>query len=333
MSTTTKSPRKVLVMAYATAQTVLPVYAHRFSPHRFTLPQLFACLVLKTFLKLDYRGITALLEDCLDLRQAIRLQKIPHYTTLQKASVKLLRLPVANRLLLQSVETVLKTKKIVLSAIDSTGLEAGHISAYFVRRRSRVPDLWQTTHYKRFPKLTVICDCHTHLILGTLTTRGPSVDVNQFRGIFQSVARQFSLMNILGDAGYDSEGNHRCAREENHVTSIIPAKSGRPTRKKSKKKYRRLMQTRFPRKKYGQRWQVETVFSMIKRRLGCVVHARRYWAQNREMLLMVLTHNLAIFLLIKELFYRAGLTPLFLALTVKIQLPENILLTSPGDCQ
>jgi hypothetical protein len=52
---------------------------------------------------------------------------------------------------------------------------------------------------------------------------------------------------------------------------------------------------------------------MIKRRLGDVVHARNYWSQNREMLLMILTHNLAIFLFVKELFYRALLTP-FLSL-------------------
>jgi hypothetical protein len=306
MSTTAKSPKKVLVMAYATAQNVLPAYAHRFSPRKFTLPQLFACLVLKTFLKLDYRGIATLLEDCPDLARRIHLRKIPHFTTLQKAGPKLRRLPVANRLRLQTVQAVLKKKKVSLAAIDSAGLEAGHISAYFVRRRSRVPDLRQTTQYTRFPKLAVIWDCRNHLILGALTTRGPSVDVNQFRELFQSVVRKIALRSILADAGYDSEANHQCARDEDQVESIIPAKCGRPTRKKSSRKYRRLMQTRFPRKKYGQRWQVETVFSMIKRRLGCGVHARSYWAQNREMLLMVLTHNLAILLLVKELFYRAG---------------------------
>jgi hypothetical protein len=34
------------------------------------------------------------------------------------------------------------------------------------------------------------------------------------------------------------------------------------------------------------------------------------WSQCREMLLRVLTHNTAIILLLKELFYRAYLTPL-----------------------
>ena len=65
MSISSKSPRKVLLAAYATAQDVLPAYGHRFSPRTFTQYQLFACLVLKMFLKQDYRGIVALLEDCL----------------------------------------------------------------------------------------------------------------------------------------------------------------------------------------------------------------------------------------------------------------------------
>ena len=305
MSTLTKSPQKVLQAAYTMALKVLPSYTHRFSPKKFTQPQLFACLVLKTFLKMDYRGIEVFLKDCPDLRKAIRLETVPHFTTLQKAGRKLLQLAVANRLLLETVRSVRK-KKVSLAAIDSTGLESGHISPYFVRRRSRVPEMWQTTHYTRFPKLAVIGDCKTHLILGAMTTRGPSVDVNQFCQLFEKVAIHFQLQTILADAGYDSEGNHRCAREKYNVESIIPPKSGRPTTKKSEKKYRRLMQIHFPKKKFGQRWQVETIFSMSKRRFGFVVYARSYWAQNREMLLMVLTHNLAIFLYVKELFDRAS---------------------------
>ena len=61
---------------------------------------------------------------------------------------------------------------------------------------------------------------------------------------------------------------------------------------------------------YGQRWQVQTVFSMIKRNQGAVVAARSYHARNREMRLAVLTHNIG-FLLARWLFCRALLTPLF----------------------
>ena len=72
----------------------------------------------------------------------------------------------------------------------------------------------------------------------------------------------------------------------------------------------RLMRTNFKQEIYGQRWQVETVFSMIKRNFGSAVRARNIESQAREMMLLVLTHNIAIIQLVKELFYRAGQTPL-----------------------
>ena len=70
------------------------------------------------------------------------------------------------------------------------------------------------------------------------------------------------------------------------------------------------MRTDFDKERYGQRWQVETVNSMYKRNYGSALRAKHYWSQCREMLLLVLTHNIAIILRLKELFYRAGLTPL-----------------------
>ncbi len=54
------------------------------------------------------------------------------------------------------------------------------------------------------------------------------------------------------------------------------------------------MRTRFAKKTYGQRWQVETVYSVIKRRQGDALAARTYHSQNRAMRLMVLTHNIMI---------------------------------------
>ena len=46
--------------------------------------------------------------------------------------------------------------------------------------------------------------------------------------------------------------------------------------------------------KYGQRWQTETVNSMIKRRLGSACRRRSYWSQCREIILRVITHNVMI---------------------------------------
>ncbi len=47
---------------------------------------------------------------------------------------------------------------------------------------------------------------------------------------------------------------------------------------------------------YGQRWQIETVNSMIKRRLAAHVAARTYWSQSRELMLLIVSHNIMILL-------------------------------------
>jgi hypothetical protein len=65
------------------------------------------------------------------------------------------------------------------------------------------------------------------------------------------------------------------------------------------------MKQRFPKKHYGQRWQTETVNSMIKRRLGSALRARKYWSQCREIILRVITHNVMIVIRV-QVFYRAG---------------------------
>lgn len=120
-----KSPKAVLLAALATAREALPLYSHRHSPKKFTQHQLFACLVLKCFLKTDYRGVVAHLADCPSLAAAIELGHIPHYTTLQKAARRLLAAAPARRLLDATVREQLGRKqRVSRSAIDSTGLEA-----------------------------------------------------------------------------------------------------------------------------------------------------------------------------------------------------------------
>jgi hypothetical protein len=91
MSYTTKSPVAFARAALRAAAEALRPYAHRFSPKKFTQPQLFACLALKTFFKTDYRGLAQMLHDFAELRQDLGLGKVPHYSTLCYAEQRLLK--------------------------------------------------------------------------------------------------------------------------------------------------------------------------------------------------------------------------------------------------
>ena len=294
MSTTTKSAITVATRALAVGQATLRPFAHRFSPQRYRQPQLFACLVLKVFLKTDYRGIVAHLRDWSDLRRVLGLTRVPHFTTLHKAAKRLLRLRRTRRLLHATVRRFQgRRTRVRRAAFDSTGLDCGHVSRYFVRRRSQSNTAKQTLRYKRFLKLELSIDTATHLIVGLQVSRGPHPDVDRFVGLVDETVRVCRPERVVADAGYDSEGNHRYARQRG-IKSFMPAKHGRPSRKPPTGKYRRQMKQRLNKKYggYGQRWQVETVNSMLKRRLATAVAGRSFEAQRRDAWLLVLTLNL-----------------------------------------
>jgi len=302
MSRTSKSPRKVALVALDVGKEALPEYSHRFSPKVFTQAQLFVCLVLKEFFKTDYRGLADILADTPDLRQVIGLKKTPHFTTIQKASRRLLRNASVQRLLDATVARARprsrrkRRPRVRRAALDSSGFEAHHVSHYFVRRRAKGGKRWQTTTYKRFPKLAVLCDCDRHLILWAVAERGPGPDITHFEQALVGATGRVRLQTLYADAGYDAEWVHVVGRDLLDVRTLIPAKIGRPTDKPPSGDYRRLMSQRLHTSNYGQRWQDETVFSMIKRRLGSAVNARTYWSQCRALMLKALAHNLLVVL-------------------------------------
>ena len=298
MTRTSTSHKAVAIVAYATAKQSLPLYRHLKSPKKFTQPQLVACLVLKEFFKTDYRGIMEILTDSSDLQRVLELKAIPHYTTLQKAAHRLTQKKTLDRLMHDIIALAIGTKvmkkSVALSAIDSTGFESHHVSSYFVRRRGRTEDNpYQTTTYSRFPKVGIVVDCRSYMVLSGIPSLGPSPDIIHYRVAITEALKRTALKILTADAGYDAEHAHVFARELG-IRSIIPNRVGRPTTKLPSGKYRKIMATRFNKTLYGQRWQVETINSVIKRRLGSFLRARSYWSQMREMMLRLFTYNVMV---------------------------------------
>src|SRR6266404_722153 len=108
---TSKSPKRVLLEAFEVGRRSLPDYSHKYSPKKFTQPKLFACLVLKEFMRLDYRKLEAFLKDSPTLAEAIELNTIPDFTTFQKAAGRLLVSGRVERLLDATVERAKKARK------------------------------------------------------------------------------------------------------------------------------------------------------------------------------------------------------------------------------
>jgi hypothetical protein len=292
-----------MALAFAAGKEALPDYPHRFAPKVFTQPQLFACLALKTFFNLDYRSVESLLRDFPGIGEVVGLTRVPDHSTLAKAAQRILGAGNSDKLLAATVRMVLGRRKLVpRAAADSTGLVAGHRSPYFVRRRDPHGTEPKRRTYRCFPKLTLLIDCRTHAALSLLTARGPRPDVDELRPLLARLPRGVVLLCLAADAGFDSEPNHTLLRSDHGIRGLIPAKHGRPgkTGKPPAGHWRRLMKrllrTKRRRRKHGytQRAQAETSNSMIKRNLTDELTSRSFHAQNRELRLIVLTHNLMI---------------------------------------
>ncbi len=85
-----KSALRVTREALAVGRAALPAYGSPYSRRDYTQAQLFALLVLRQFLRTDYRGVVSLVAEWGELRRALGLRKAPHYSTLAHASRRIL---------------------------------------------------------------------------------------------------------------------------------------------------------------------------------------------------------------------------------------------------
>jgi hypothetical protein len=313
---TSRSPRKVLVVAYHLARRTLPEHSCKFSRHDFTLAQLFACLVVREFFCLSFRRAEALLADSPAWLAEVGLAKAPDHNTLWRAFNALLAGRRCGRMLELLAELFTKAKLLTLRrrplAIDSTCFEHHHRSAHYDRRCRRMaddarknPGKWgqsvnaaRSRRLKRTPKLAIAVDSGCHLILAAKARIGGGSDAPDFDDLLFDAWRRAGVSVVVADAGYDSEANHRIARQDMGVRSIIAIGTGRPTQKPPAGRWRKHMAKRFKRKAdrkvYGQRSQSETAHSMIKRNLGSALRSRTPERQKKEMMLRVLVQNIAL---------------------------------------
>jgi hypothetical protein len=306
-------------VAYHLARRLLPQHSCRFSRHDFTLAQLFACLVVREFFALSYRRAETLLADAPDWLADVGLAKAPDHNTLWRAFDTLLArhrcrgmLDLLARLFAQAELLTVRRRPL---AIDSTCFERRHRSAHYDRRCRHMrredaqdrPGKWGETvnaarsrRVGRMPKLSVAVDSGSHVILAAKVRLGNGSDAPDFDDLLYDAWRRGGCRArvVVADAGYDSEANHRIARHDMGVRSIIALGVGRPTNKLPGGRWRRHMARRFKRKAdrkhYAQRSQSETAHSMIKRNTGSSLRSRTPERQKKEMMLRVLVHNIAL---------------------------------------
>lgn len=291
-------------LAHEVAAEAVPERAHRFAPKRYTQPQLLACLLVKEYLGLDYRTAQEALEISDGLREALGLSTVPDYTTLwrfahDKATAGILGRAMAETLRLFKASGNDPPHQPVI-AVDSTGLYCGHASRYFEKRRR---ENGPATHRARaYQKWAAALWVGPQLVTAQLSKPGPCGDYPDLPPLAEVSVASVPGALVLADARYDCESNHAFCRDRLGVRALIPAKTRRyvagPTGR-----YRAEMVAALgcstldvageaaPRKAYGQRWLVETLMSVVKRKWGERLTARLPSMQEVQALLRGLVYN------------------------------------------
>jgi len=173
------------------------------------------------------------------------------------------------------------------AACDATGYEASHVSPYFGRRSGMKK--------RDFPKVSELIDLRSHVALASIPGRGPSPDDQVFRDLVAQALARHRFDTLLADAGYDGQPHHDFLAGHG-VRGIIPPLRGRPRQddRPPGGATRAALHQNWPQLKplYGQRWQVETRYSMHKRKMGSALRGRSDAAHQRECHLRSITLNL-----------------------------------------
>lgn len=267
---------RVARLAYSLTRASLKLYSHPKSPHTYTQPQLAACVLLMTYCDLSYRDFEEWLLATEAVRQILELSKIPDYSTLCRMSAKLDE--ARWQQMLNKLLTQLAPQETILAG-DSTAFRLSNASLYYQTRRGKPATDWFQGAFA--------VGAESQYILAARQGHGGTLNDARFLRPLRNRARRYAVGDwvFLADAGFD------CLA----VTSrdiIPPIRRGRNLVAPERKARADLVAQAKLDGLFGQRWKVETVHSVIKRKFGDAIRSRIFKRQCAEPILKAVVYNI-----------------------------------------
>jgi transposase/predicted nucleic acid-binding Zn finger protein len=244
------------------------------------------------------------------------ISRAPHFNTvidylgMKEMTPFIQQLIIASSLPLAGLESVF--------APDSSGFSTSKYVSWFNTRYGHEQDNHD------WIKLHIMCGVTTNIITSAKVTGRHDHDSPVFPHLLKTTARNFNIKEVVADKGYSSKGNLELVVRKG-ATPYIPFKTSATGALggvwEKLYHYFHMHRDEFL-LHYHQRSNVESVFSMIKRRFLPNLRSRTETAQINELLLKVLCHNICV--VIASMF-EFGLKPTlkFDASQVSIDEPED----------
>lgn len=273
-----KAVVRVANLAIRAARRCASTYSCPKSKHTFTQPQLLACLILRAYLRTTYRGVIERLEVMPEVRDALGLVHLPHFSTLQVFANKQ-QIPDLVNTAFAAILAEVGAPADQDAAMDSTGLETGGASAHFTSRAGR--------KRTKFVKVSALILCGLLLPAAATADWGPSHDMKQAYAVLNVAAKTVKPSFLWMDAAYDCDELHRRCWIDWGVSSYAP-----PVVKRRDGTlggfFRPFMAMSV--REYGRRWHQESFHSALKRTMGSTLSARTERGMFNEALLKVLAY-------------------------------------------
>jgi hypothetical protein len=281
----------------------IPDFPSKCSKHTYSDRYKLGLLVLKEVMDLSF-------DDLVDTMPCIRgvmeiggIRRPPDASTLRK-----FRDRVGTHLFDAAVrETArLMCGTSVVMAVDATGFSMSSASGHFVKRLTQMGV--KRYSVKDYAKATLAVDTDTFAVLSCDVRTTNISDFRLFRpAVLGAALSGVCITAVCADKGYDGEEMHECAKEilGEDTETVIPVREQKKHRsgKSPKGKHRKQMAAAFNKAVYNRRAIVETVNSMLKRKMGDVVYGKKRDTVAKEIKLIVLAHNLR---LIMDVFMSKG---------------------------
>ncbi len=274
---------------------------------------LYADLVFAICLKV-YTGLSGRRNQS-DLREALQrgyLSKPLHYNTLSKYFERDDVTPLLRELI---IECSLPLKYIESNfAVDSSGFSTGIYQRWMDAKWGKVRAAYGTQGIDRrdWVKVHVMCGCKTNIITSVEVTHAHGGDSPQFEPLVEQTSQNFTMDTVCADKAYSSNKNLKLVLVKG-AQPYIPFRSTARDGIQQSDMWRRLYRFYMYKQEqfamhYHKRSNVETVFSMIKRKFGERLRCKTATAQTNEVLCKVLAHNICVII---QSMYELDVDPTF----------------------
>lgn len=260
---------------------------------RITLADRIFATVFKVYSTMSGRRF---MSDLMEAKRRGFISTMPHFNSISRYIESEEMTSVLKQLI---VESSLPLKGIEYDfAVDSSGFSTGvyqkWVDAKWGNPRS---DIKTKINRQDWVKVHLMCGCKTNIVTSVEITDAHAGDSPQFRPLVETTSQNFVMNSVCADKAYSSNKNLKLVVSKAAQPFIAFRQNATANDKRNSSVWNRMFhyfkynQDEFMRR-YHRRSNVETTFSMIKRKFGERLRTKTTTAQANEVLCKILCHNL-----------------------------------------